>query len=90
MSLLLLIIGVILGYILPTRILKWLGFTGAGIAASSYAASTQAAVGNVAAGSWFACFQSGKFSLVNRSNFNMFTKPACWAYPLYGMLSLDL
>ena len=50
------IAGTVVAGVLSIPIL--LGFGTAGIAAGSYAAASQAAIGNVAAGSWFATFTS--------------------------------
>ena len=38
--------------------LSFFGFTTAGVAAGSFASAWQSAIGNVAAGSWFAWYQS--------------------------------
>lgn len=50
--------GVVVMLVAVPLILPAVGFTTSGVAAGSAAAAWQSAIGNVAAGSWFAWFQS--------------------------------
>lgn len=52
------ILSAAVGYVIGVAALPLLGFTAAGVAASSFAAFWQSCIGYVAAGSVFALFQS--------------------------------